>query len=131
VPFPEVLKRLAEAGVESYYADLNQLQKFYYAPCGETFVARLKTQPLGTATEQFDANAVKQALQDIRKRKSAMRNFCNRLWRRERSLTQCIFAGGALFILAGPAIFTSNIFHRHHRNNDCFITKHKSLTRLL
>jgi uncharacterized protein YbcV (DUF1398 family) len=79
VPFPEVLKRLAEAGVESYYADLNQLQKFYYAPCGETFVARLKTQPLGTATEQFDANAVKQALQDIREKKIGYAEFLQQI----------------------------------------------------
>jgi uncharacterized protein YbcV (DUF1398 family) len=79
MPFPEVIKRLAEAGVESYYADLNQLQKIYYAPCGETFVAHLKTQPLGTVAEQFDANAVKQALQDIREKKIGYAEFLRRI----------------------------------------------------
>lgn len=68
-PFPEVVKWLAEAGVESYYADLNQLQKIYYAPTGETFVTHLKTQSLGTVPEQFNADAVKNALQDIRAKK--------------------------------------------------------------
>ncbi|BFU92997.1 MAG: hypothetical protein NTAFB01_41840 [Nitrospira sp.] len=79
MPFPEVIKQLAEAGVESYYADLNQLQKIYYASNGKAFVVDLKTQPLGMVAEQFDANAVKQALQDIREKKIGYTEFLRQI----------------------------------------------------
>jgi uncharacterized protein YbcV (DUF1398 family) len=79
LPFPEVVKRLAEAGVESYYADLNQLQKIYYAPCGESFTAHLKTQPLGIVAEQFDAVTVKETIRDIQQRKISYVEFLRRI----------------------------------------------------
>jgi len=79
MPFPEVIKRLVDAGVESYYADLSQLQKMNYAPSGETFVAQLKTQPLGTEAEEFSADAVKQALQDIREKKIGYAEFLRQI----------------------------------------------------
>jgi uncharacterized protein YbcV (DUF1398 family) len=79
LPFPEVVKRLAEAGVESYYADLVQLQKTYYAPSGETFVARLKTPRLETVAEEFDAEKVKETLRDIQQRKISYVEFLRRI----------------------------------------------------
>ena len=79
MPFPEVIQRLVEAGVESYYADLNRLQKIYYAPNGEAFVAPLKTQSLGAVAGQFDAPAVQRALQDIREKKIGYAEFLRRI----------------------------------------------------
>ena len=78
-PFPEAVRRLAEAGVESYFADLNRLRKIYYAPCGETFVTQLETQPLGTVAEEFDAAKVKQAIEDSRERKIGYVEFLRRI----------------------------------------------------
>ena len=78
-PFPEVTRRLAEAGVERYFAELNRLRKIYYAPCGETFVTQLETQPLGTVAEEFDAAKVKQAIEDSRERKISYVEFLRRI----------------------------------------------------
>lgn len=78
-PFPEAVRRLTEAGVESYFADLNRLWKIYYAPCGETFVAQLETQPLGTVADEFDGAKVKQAIEDSREKKIGYLEFLRRI----------------------------------------------------
>jgi uncharacterized protein YbcV (DUF1398 family) len=67
LPFPDVVRRLTEAGVESYYADLIQLQKTYYAPNGEVCLSRLETEPLGPVGEQFDSAKVQEALKAIQR----------------------------------------------------------------
>ena len=78
-PFPEAVRRLTEAGVESYFVDLNRLRKICYAPCGETFVTELETQPLGTVADEFDAAKVKQAIEDSRERKIGYVEFLRRI----------------------------------------------------
>lgn len=65
--FPEVVRRLAAAGVESYRADLFRLEKTYAMPDGETHVVRFtgldptafSATKIGTT---FSAEAVKAAL---------------------------------------------------------------------
>ena len=36
ITFPEVVARLARAGVERYHADLLRAEKIYYSPSGES-----------------------------------------------------------------------------------------------
>lgn len=67
LPFPDVVTRLTEAGVESYYADLVQLQKTYYAANGEVCVSRLETDPLGPVGEHFNSAQVQEALKAIQR----------------------------------------------------------------
>jgi uncharacterized protein YbcV (DUF1398 family) len=67
LPFPDVVRRLTEAGVESYYADLIQLQETYYAANGEVCVSRLETEPLGSVGEHFSSAKVQEALKGIQR----------------------------------------------------------------
>ena len=67
LPFPDVVSRLIEAGVESYYADLIQLQTTYYAANGEVCLSRLETEPLGPVGEHFNSAKVQEALKAIQR----------------------------------------------------------------
>ena len=79
LPFPEVLKRLGEAQVESYFTDLCQREKTYYASSGEAIVTQMNTEPLGVVAEQFDGPAVKLAISDIQQRKTGYVDFLKRI----------------------------------------------------
>jgi uncharacterized protein YbcV (DUF1398 family) len=79
LPFPEAVKRFAEAGVESYYADLVQLQKTYYAPDGATCVSLMEMPPVGPVAEQFDAAKVKEAVSAIQQGKISYVEFLRRI----------------------------------------------------
>lgn len=79
LPFPEVLKQLGEAEVESYFTDLCQREKTYYASSGHAIVTPMNTEPLGAVAEQFDAPAVKLAILDIQQRKTGYVEFLKRI----------------------------------------------------
>lgn len=65
--FPDLVRRLAEAGVESYYADLIQLQKTYYAANGEVCLSRLEIEPIGPVGEHFNSAQVQEAVKAIQR----------------------------------------------------------------
>jgi hypothetical protein len=50
--FPEVVRRLLEAGVESYFCDLAKRQETFYACDGKTHVEKM-TLPLSAVAEEF------------------------------------------------------------------------------
>ena len=79
LPFPEVVKRLTQADVESYYADLGQLQKTYYGSDGEICVSRMVMEPLGPIGDQFDAKLIQEAIQAIMQRKITYVEFLRRI----------------------------------------------------
>ena len=68
-PFPDVVKKLADAGVRSYSADLVRLEKTYY---GEAETSTSKAMPLTEGphiAETFDAEGVVTALRAIQQNK--------------------------------------------------------------
>lgn len=60
-PFPEIVRRLSEAGVERYHVDLSRGETTYYLPCGESH-AFPTDGPEEQIAEEFDAGAVEAAV---------------------------------------------------------------------
>lgn len=61
ITFPEVVRRLSEAGVERYHIDLTRDEATYYLTGGESHVLALHG-PGGEINGSFDAAAVEQAV---------------------------------------------------------------------
>ncbi len=76
--FPEVIGRLAEAGVERYHADLQRAEKTFYLPDGTSHVARAKSID-GPVADDFDATAVEAAIRAVQKREIGYGEFCERI----------------------------------------------------
>jgi uncharacterized protein YbcV (DUF1398 family) len=75
ISFPEVVMKLARAGVERYHADLLRAEKVYYLPSGESHrvrAAQLETLP----PSEFAAADVAAAVRAIQQRKIQYREFC-------------------------------------------------------
>lgn len=78
IGFPEVVGKLAEAGVERYLADLVRGDRTYYLPGGES-------QPekgyavTGRPADDFSPSAVRAALGAIQKGEIRYREFCERI----------------------------------------------------
>ncbi|MDX2073016.1 MAG: DUF1398 family protein [Alphaproteobacteria bacterium] len=78
ITFPEVVMRLAEAGVERYIADLVGKKKLSYGKQGETHMGELAFEDTAIP-EQFDAKAVKQTITDIQQGRIQYRTFLRRI----------------------------------------------------
>jgi len=73
--FPEVVMKLAEAGVERYHADLTRAEKIYYLPTGESHrVTAAKVE--ATPPSAFAADGIAAAVKAIQQKKIAYREFC-------------------------------------------------------
>jgi uncharacterized protein YbcV (DUF1398 family) len=59
--FPEVVRRLLEAGVESYFCDLARGEETFYMPDGTTHVETM-TLPLGTIAPEFSSAGIVAAI---------------------------------------------------------------------
>ncbi|HXL99367.1 MAG TPA: DUF1398 family protein [Rhizomicrobium sp.] len=78
IPFPEVVAKLMQAGVERYHADLVRSERTHYMPGGETDVRAahaVKTVP----AKEFSAAGVDAAVRAIQARKIQYREFCERI----------------------------------------------------
>ncbi len=69
LPFPGVIKRLMETGVERYCADLVRLEKFYYAGNGENLTEKIPLKEAPAIGIPFSAEQVKEAVQTIQQGK--------------------------------------------------------------
>lgn len=78
MPFPDVVQRLAGAGVEFYHADLVRREKTYYLPDGETHVEAMAFAP-GPIAECFSAEAVKNAVKSIQRGELTYIQFLHRI----------------------------------------------------
>jgi uncharacterized protein YbcV (DUF1398 family) len=78
LPFPEVVRRLAAAGVERYYADLCGGSNTYYGPVGPGHTTPSMPEPLSPAAE-FDAGAVGHAVRAIQVRAVSYPEFLLRI----------------------------------------------------
>lgn len=78
ITFPQVVMKLAEAGVERYIADLVGKKKFSYGSEGETHTGDLAFDGV-TIPEHFDAAAVKQTIADIQQGRIQYQTFLRRI----------------------------------------------------
>ena len=80
VTFPEVVVKLAQAGIERYHADLLRAEKTYYLPSGESH--RVPAGEIGApAATEFAAGDVAAAVRAIQQRKIQYRELCERIVR--------------------------------------------------
>jgi uncharacterized protein YbcV (DUF1398 family) len=78
IAFPEVVRRLSEAGVERYYADLQRAEKIFYLPSGESCVVasdRIEAEP----SADFIPSGVASALRAVQAKEIGYKEFCARI----------------------------------------------------
>lgn len=76
--FPEVVKRLKEAGVERYNADLCRAERIFYMPDGSSHLVASE-QLRRPAAEVFSPAGVEAALRAIQAQKIDYRAFCEQI----------------------------------------------------
>lgn len=80
MPFPEVVRRLLEVGVERYHVDLTRDESTYYLPSGESHVMSLGT-ARGLIGPEFDAGAVAEAVRSSQRGEIGYPEFVKRIAR--------------------------------------------------
>jgi len=78
--FPEQLAKLADVGVEGYYADLRGSQKIYYLASGES-VAIAAHRVSAPIAERFDAAQVEAAVRQSQAGTHTYLEFCEKVAR--------------------------------------------------
>jgi uncharacterized protein YbcV (DUF1398 family) len=78
IPFPEVVRRLQEAGVERYFVDLSRAEYVYYLPNGESRLVRANEPPEPIA-EAFAAAQVEAAVRDSQQGRIVYPEFLHRI----------------------------------------------------
>lgn len=78
ISFGEVVRKLMEAGVERYHADLVRAQKTYYMPTGESEVVRNEANNVTPAMD-FSAAGVEAAIRAIQSGSIRYKEFCERI----------------------------------------------------
>jgi uncharacterized protein YbcV (DUF1398 family) len=78
MPFPEVVRRLSEAGVERYHVDLTRDETTYYLPCGDSH-AFPAGGPKEEIADRFDAAAVEVAVRSIQRSEILYPEFLRRI----------------------------------------------------
>jgi uncharacterized protein YbcV (DUF1398 family) len=78
VSFPEVVGKLAAAGVERYHADLQRHEKTYYLPSGESHLVPCAAID-AAAAGPFSAEGVSAAVREIQAGIIRYREFCRRI----------------------------------------------------
>jgi uncharacterized protein YbcV (DUF1398 family) len=79
VPFPQVVAKLAAAGVETYSADLVRLEKTFYAASGETCAHRVPLADPGMVAPAFSAPEVRVAVGEIQQGRVSYSDFLRRI----------------------------------------------------
>lgn len=77
--FPEVAKRLQEAGIERYYADLVRLEKTFYTQGHETYCDKIPLQEPKSIETEFSEEGVRSAIKDIQGGEINYTNFLHRI----------------------------------------------------
>jgi uncharacterized protein YbcV (DUF1398 family) len=78
IPFPEVVRRLIETGVEYYHVDYVALQKTYYSASGEIIKTPINYEGLPSVAADFDLDALKAAILDSQQNGQHYRDFTKR-----------------------------------------------------
>ncbi len=78
IPFPEVVRRLMETGVEYYHVDYVALQKTYYSASGEIIKTPINYEGLPSVSVDFNADALRMAILDSQQNGQHYRDFTKR-----------------------------------------------------
>jgi uncharacterized protein YbcV (DUF1398 family) len=78
IPFPEVVSKLAAAGVERYHADLCRGERVFYMPDGETHVEPADEKQ-GNAAAEFSSAGVDAAVRTIQRGEIDYQEFVRRI----------------------------------------------------
>lgn len=81
IPFPEVVRRLMETGVEYYHVDYVALQKTYYSASGEIIKTPIPYEGLPGVSADFNADALRMAILDSQQNGQHYRDFTTRAMR--------------------------------------------------
>jgi uncharacterized protein YbcV (DUF1398 family) len=81
VPFPQVVAKLALAGVETYYTDLVQLQKVFHSADGESLTHGIPLADAGGIAREFSESEVRSALAAIQGGQISYPEFLHRIMR--------------------------------------------------
>lgn len=79
IVFPDVVARLAAAGVERYHADFASSERVFYLPDGSS--ERVPSHKVPLAAQHFSAQDVDAAVRAIQRGEFQYREFCNRVAR--------------------------------------------------
>ena len=77
--FPEIIRRLAETGVERYCADLVRLEKFYYSADGQNLTEAIPLKDAPKIGSVFQATQVQEAIRAIQQGKIDYPEFLKRI----------------------------------------------------
>ena len=78
IPFPEVVRRLIETGVEYYHVDYVALQKRFYSAAGDVFTTPITYESLPAVAADFDAAGLRAAILDSQCNGQHYRDFTQR-----------------------------------------------------
>ena len=78
IPFPEVVRRLIETGVESYHVDYIALRKCFYSASGNVVTTPIPYEGLPPVAADFDATGLRAAILDSQRHGQHYRDFSRR-----------------------------------------------------
>ena len=78
IPFPEVVRRLIETGVEYYHVDYVTLQKRFYSATGDVVMTPILYEGLPPVAADFDAARLRAAILDSQRNGQHYRDFTKR-----------------------------------------------------
>lgn len=78
IPFPEVVRRLMETGVEYYHVDYVALQKSFYSAAGEVIATPITYENLPPVANDLDRDALRSAILDSQQNGQHYRDFTKR-----------------------------------------------------
>jgi uncharacterized protein YbcV (DUF1398 family) len=78
IPFPEVVRRLIETGVEYYHVDYVALQKRFYSATGDVVTTPIPYEGLPPVASDFDAAGLRAAILDSQRHGQHYRDFTRR-----------------------------------------------------
>lgn len=78
IPFPEVVRRLVETGVEYYHVDYVALQMTYYSASGGVLKTSINYEGLPSVASEFDLVGLRAAILDSQLNDQHFRDFTQR-----------------------------------------------------
>lgn len=78
IPFPEVVRRLIETGVEYYHVDYVALQMRFYSATGNVVTTPIPYEALPPVAADFDAAGLRAAILDSQRHGQHYRDFTRR-----------------------------------------------------
>ena len=78
IPFPEVVRRLIEDGVEYYHVDYVAMRKTFYSGEGDSVSTPIVFEGLPSVTTDFDSAALRAAILDSQRHGQSYRDFTRR-----------------------------------------------------